>query len=177
MAKLKVTYAKSAIGYAKDQKATIASLGLRKLGAFVVHPDTPTVRGMLFKVKHLVAVEEVADDYVPPAVRRFARPVVVGATTATFAAATTATLAASSDDLEKIEGIGPKIAGLMRDAGVTTFAQLAAMDHAAIKAILNEGGVRADPTTWPQQAQLAAEGRWEEFQQLLDQLVAGRVKS
>ncbi len=59
MAKLKVTYKKSSIGYAKDQKDTIKALGLQKLNAVAVHNDTPAIRGMLFKVRHLVEVEEV----------------------------------------------------------------------------------------------------------------------
>jgi len=61
MAQLKVTYKKSSIGYAEDQKATVRSLGLRKLNQSVLHEDTPVIRGMIFKVKHLVAVEEIND--------------------------------------------------------------------------------------------------------------------
>jgi len=62
MSKLKITYTKSMIGYAKDQKETISSLGLRKLGHSVIKPDNPSVRGMIFKVKHLVTVEEISDE-------------------------------------------------------------------------------------------------------------------
>jgi len=62
MAKLRVTYVKSAIGYARDQKATLAALGLRRLNQSVLKPDTPSVRGMLFKIQHLVRVEEVEDE-------------------------------------------------------------------------------------------------------------------
>ena len=58
---LKVTYVKSTIGYAKDQKDTVRSLGLRKLHQSVVHNDTPAIRGMVFKVRHLVKVEEIGD--------------------------------------------------------------------------------------------------------------------
>ncbi|MDI9441312.1 MAG: 50S ribosomal protein L30 [Firmicutes bacterium] len=58
MAKLKITYKKSAIGYAKDQKDTIAALGLKKLGTSVVQEDNPAIRGMVHKVRHLVEVEE-----------------------------------------------------------------------------------------------------------------------
>ena len=61
MAQLKVTYIKSSIGYAKDQKATVRSLGLRKLHQSVMHEDSAAIRGMIFKVKHLVKVEEVND--------------------------------------------------------------------------------------------------------------------
>ncbi len=57
--KLRITYVKSAIGYSVRHKATIRTLGLRRLNQSVVHEDTPTVRGMLAKVNHLVRVEEV----------------------------------------------------------------------------------------------------------------------
>lgn len=60
MAKLRVKWVKSAIGYSKDQKATIRALGLRKLQQTVEHEDHPTIRGMIRKVTHLVQVEEVA---------------------------------------------------------------------------------------------------------------------
>lgn len=56
--KLSVTYTKSAIGYKKDQKATIAALGFRKLGHTIELQDTPSIRGMLRKVAHLVTVKE-----------------------------------------------------------------------------------------------------------------------
>lgn len=56
--KIRVTYTKSGIGYKKDQKQTIAALGLKKLGQTVVHTDSPSIRGMIAKVIHLVTVEE-----------------------------------------------------------------------------------------------------------------------
>jgi large subunit ribosomal protein L30 len=59
MAKLKITYTKSSIGYQKDQGRTIKALGLRKLHQTVEHEDTPAIRGMVHKVIHLVKVEEV----------------------------------------------------------------------------------------------------------------------
>jgi large subunit ribosomal protein L30 len=58
---LRITYRKSAIGHAEDQKATIRALGLRRLQHTVVLPDNPQVRGMCHKVRHLVSVEEVSD--------------------------------------------------------------------------------------------------------------------
>lgn len=57
--KLHVTYSTSAIGVKQDQKDTVRRLGLRKLGQTVEHEDTPVVRGMIQKVRHLVTVEEV----------------------------------------------------------------------------------------------------------------------
>lgn len=59
MAKVKVTLVKSTIGATQNQKANVAALGLRKIRATAVHEDTPVVRGMIFKVKHLVKVEEI----------------------------------------------------------------------------------------------------------------------
>ena len=56
MSTLRVTYRKSKIGYAKDQKATLAALGLRKLNHTVEHQNTSSIRGMVHKVRHLVAV-------------------------------------------------------------------------------------------------------------------------
>jgi len=61
MAKLRITYIKSAIGYSIDQKETIKSLGLRKLNSSIVREGTPGVRGMIFNGRHLVAVQEVAE--------------------------------------------------------------------------------------------------------------------
>jgi large subunit ribosomal protein L30 len=60
MAKLRIKWVKSAIGYSQDQKDTIRSLGLRKLQQTVEHEDQPAIRGMVKKVSHLVKVEEVA---------------------------------------------------------------------------------------------------------------------
>ncbi|NMB25532.1 MAG: 50S ribosomal protein L30 [Firmicutes bacterium] len=57
--KLKITWKRSAIGSPKDHKATIKALGLRKLNSEVIHDDNPVIRGMIFKVKHLVEVTEV----------------------------------------------------------------------------------------------------------------------
>lgn len=56
--KLRITWVKSSIGYSPQQKATIKSLGLKRLGGTVVWKDDPVTRGMIEKVKHLVEVEE-----------------------------------------------------------------------------------------------------------------------
>lgn len=61
MAKLRIRYIKSSIGYNAKQKATIEALGLRRLHQVVEHMDTPVIRGMVNKVSHLVRVEEVAE--------------------------------------------------------------------------------------------------------------------
>ncbi len=62
MAKLRISWHKSAIGYAGDQKRTIQALGLRRLGHSVEHRDTPAIRGMIRKVRHLVKVAEITQD-------------------------------------------------------------------------------------------------------------------
>jgi len=59
MAKLLITWTKSSIGYAKDQKATVRALGLKRLHQQVEQEDTRDIRGMVHKVRHLVTVEEV----------------------------------------------------------------------------------------------------------------------
>ena len=59
MAELKVTLVKSTIGCLKDQQATVAALGLHRPNQNVIKPDNAAIRGMIFKVKHLVEVEEV----------------------------------------------------------------------------------------------------------------------
>ncbi len=65
---LRVTYVHSAIGHAADQKRTVAALGLRRLQQTVEHPDSPSLRGMVHKVRHLVRVETF--EAAPPAARR-----------------------------------------------------------------------------------------------------------
>jgi large subunit ribosomal protein L30 len=55
---VRITWVKSSIGYSGDQKATIRALGLRRLGQSVVQPDNSSIRGMVYKVRHLVEVEE-----------------------------------------------------------------------------------------------------------------------
>lgn len=60
--KLRVTYSSSSIGVKEDQKDTVKRLGLRRLGQTVEQPDTPAVRGMIHKVRHLVTVEELTHE-------------------------------------------------------------------------------------------------------------------
>jgi len=83
------------------------------------------------------------------------------------------------DDLTRIEGIGPKIAAVLTENGVTTFAQLAETAPEKITEMLKASGGRfgmARPETWPQQAALAAAGKWDEFKKLTDELVGGIKK-
>jgi large subunit ribosomal protein L21 len=81
-----------------------------------------------------------------------------------------------SDDLELIEGIGPKIAGLLKDAGINTFDALSKAPVEKVKEVLEAGGSKfnmAKPETWSEQAALAAKGDWAAFDKLTEELVGG----
>ena len=58
MAKLRITWVKSDVGYEKSQRETLRSLGFHRLNQSVVHDDSSSLRGMINKVRHLVKVEE-----------------------------------------------------------------------------------------------------------------------
>ncbi len=57
-ATLRITWIRSSIGFAKDQKATIQAIGFHRLNQTIERPDSLTLRGQLFKVKHLLKIEE-----------------------------------------------------------------------------------------------------------------------
>ena len=83
------------------------------------------------------------------------------------------------DDLEVIEGIGPKIAGLLHDAGIHMFWELAETPTARMQTILDAAGPNyklANPSTWAMQSGLAAENRWAELRKTQDELNAGVKK-
>ncbi|GIM51471.1 50S ribosomal protein L21 [Capnocytophaga cynodegmi] len=84
-----------------------------------------------------------------------------------------------ADDLKKIEGIGPKASEALVAAGVDTFAKLAKKSAEEIKTILAEASstlAHLDPQTWAAQAQLAADGKWDELKKWQDELNGGIVK-
>jgi predicted flap endonuclease-1-like 5' DNA nuclease len=85
---------------------------------------------------------------------------------------------AQPDDLKRIEGIGPRISGVLQEAGIRTFEQLADTDAGRIREILEAADPNllrlADPATWPEQAALAAEGDWQALEALQDELKGGR---
>ncbi len=85
--------------------------------------------------------------------------------------------APAKDDLRKIEGIGPKIAGLLQAEGINTFGDLAGAKVATLRGILEKAGSRYrmhDPKTWSKQAKLAAKGDWEKLQTMQQQLKGGK---
>jgi len=79
------------------------------------------------------------------------------------------------DDLKKIEGIGPKISKTLMDAGITTFDQLSKTESSKISEMIS--GVRGNHVTdtWPAQAKLAAQGKWEELKKWQDELDGGKA--
>ncbi|MEY3399171.1 MAG: hypothetical protein RL220_1765 [Bacteroidota bacterium] len=84
---------------------------------------------------------------------------------------------AKGDDLTIVEGIGPKIAELLVSKGISSFAQLAAADVDALRTILDEaGGVikSKNPGTWPAQAKLAADGKFDELKKWQEELKDGK---
>jgi predicted flap endonuclease-1-like 5' DNA nuclease len=83
------------------------------------------------------------------------------------------------DDLKAVEGIGPKIEGLLHAAGIKTWDSLAKTDVSKIQKILDDAGSRyslADPGTWPKQSGMAAEGKWKELDEYQDYLKGGKEK-
>lgn len=82
-----------------------------------------------------------------------------------------------ADDLKLVEGVGPKIEGLLHTAGIKTWADLAGADTDRLKAILDEAGSQYnmhDPSTWAKQAQLAHDGNWEELETYQEHLKGGK---
>jgi len=82
------------------------------------------------------------------------------------------------DDLKAIEGIGPATDKLLRENGITTWREMANTSADSIKAILTAAGSRfalGDPTTWPKQAELAADGKFDELQEYQDFLDGGKA--
>lgn len=81
---------------------------------------------------------------------------------------------ATTDDLTKVEGIGPKIAETLVAAGLATFADLAASTPEKIAEIIADVKGNHTPETWPKQAALAAEGKWDELKAWQDEMDGGK---
>jgi large subunit ribosomal protein L21 len=80
-----------------------------------------------------------------------------------------------ADDLTRIEGIGPKVAEVLAEAGISTFEALANTSVEDIQKILTDAELQMmDATTWPQQAELAAKSDWDALKKLQDSLSGGR---
>jgi predicted flap endonuclease-1-like 5' DNA nuclease len=106
-----------------------------------------------------------------------AAPVAKAAPKAAAAKPAAAKAAVVADDLTKIEGVGPKIAELLKAAGIVTFKDLSTAKAATVKSILDAAGKRFqmhDPSTWAEQSKLAANGEWEKLAKLQDALKGGK---
>jgi small subunit ribosomal protein S2 len=82
----------------------------------------------------------------------------------------------TADDLTKVEGIGPKISEVLQNAGIMTFADLASKSEEDLKEILAGAGARyasKNPASWPKQAKMAADGKWDELKEWQDNTKAG----
>lgn len=83
------------------------------------------------------------------------------------------------DDLTVVEGIGPKIAELCAGIGIVTWRDLAQTEVSLLRTMLHDAGPRFrshDPSTWPEQAGLLADGRWADFRALTEQLTGGAAR-
>jgi len=81
------------------------------------------------------------------------------------------------DDLKLVEGIGPKIEGLLQEAGINSWKELAEAPNEKVQEVLDNAGPRYrmhDPATWSKQAQLAMEGKWAELEQYQEELKGGK---
>lgn len=136
----------------------------------------------------VVFVDEVLD-VTPKAKKTVAKKAVAKTTTKPVAKKTTATKKTTTkkatakkavkDDLRKIEGIGPKIAGLLNEAGIVTFNDLAKANITVLKDVLKNAGPRFKmhtPDTWAEQAKLAAKGDWTTLKTLQEELKGGKRK-
>jgi predicted flap endonuclease-1-like 5' DNA nuclease len=100
-----------------------------------------------------------------------------GASTAQGIVAATPVSSSKKDDLKKVEGIGPKIESLLNAADIITFAALSTTTPERIREILLAAGERYrihDPSTWPQQAAIAAKGAWAELKAYQESLNGGK---
>lgn len=113
------------------------------------------------------------DDADHPVVHQAAPAAMAVETPTRFSESTVAS--AVPDDLKIVEGIGPKVQSVLNGIGILTFKQLAEADLSAVRKALEAAGYRfMDPRSWPDQAALAAESRWDELKLMQENLKAGR---
>ncbi len=156
-----------------------ASEGTETIEAAVVVEDAPEV------VKEVTAdepiaeavveeVAEVVEEPVAEVVEEAAEVVAEEPVTEEAPVAEAAAPEVVADDLAIIEGIGPKIAETLVAAGLVTFADLAASTPEAIAEIIADIPGGHNPETWPKQAQMAADGQWDELKKWQEEMDGGR---
>ena len=107
----------------------------------------------------------------------YAAPAVIPPAEAPASRAAATAIQSAADDLKLIEGVGPKIEELLNADGIRTFAKLAATNSQHIATLLDTAGPRFqihNPETWPEQAALARDGKWDELKILQERLTGGR---
>ena len=134
----------------------------------------------VFGIENSVVIVDEVSDVAPKAKKaKKVAPKKIATAKKTVAPKPKAVKKSVKDDLKKIEGIGPKIASLLNAANIVTFKDLASAKVATLKEILLNAGPRFkmhNPSTWAEQAQLAAKGAWAELQKLQDELKGGVKK-
>lgn len=151
--------------------------GLKGRSFVNINPLSDTVAIAVDTIPTAVAPVEIATVAIAPTAKAAPVAEMPVAAAAPVAVAPAETALNSADDLVIIEGIGPKIAELLIQDGITTFAQLAETSVARIQEILDTAGSAYnvhEPATWSKQAELAAAGNWDEFKTLQDELKGGR---
>lgn len=105
----------------------------------------------------------------------FALIVIIGWIASTKGDKSDKSATSTSDDLKILEGIGPKVEKILNNAGVTTYAGLAAMGAKKVDEILDAANLQMmDSSGWIEQAVLAAKGDWDALDKLMDELKGGR---
>ncbi len=182
---LNVTLVKSTIGRIEKHKASVRGLGLRRMHQTVTVEDTPSNRGMINAVSYLLKVSEgtePATKKAKPTAKKAAATKSKASTPAADAKTPTASSLPAkylnkdgSEDITKVEGLGPKTKTILAEAGVDTFAKIAAKTPDEIRELIKAGGGRSVPSieTWPEQAALLASGNVEAFEKLADELDGG----
>lgn len=158
--------------------APIAGAAMTSTTAAAAAPAGPsqdeTLRPLRARIEHLEALAAVQADRL---VQARASEQAAHAAAIAGAAGLAPRGGAATADIELVEGIGPKIAELLRARGLGTFGALAQASPGTLREILDSSGPAyriADPTTWPEQARLAADGRWDELRSLQSALTGGR---
>ncbi|MBV6429554.1 MAG: 50S ribosomal protein L27 [Haliscomenobacter sp.] len=142
-----------------------------------VTPVVPEVAEPVAEAPAVVATPEVAEDVTTTEVAAPAAPAPKEKPAKVASFTLPSGKKVKENDLKFVEGIGPKIEELLHNAGITTWAQLGATEPATIQQILDDAGSKFamhDPATWPKQAQLAADGQWEELEAYQEQLKGGK---
>jgi len=161
-------------------KATVrtAKPVLEKTTVAKTTPAEPVVAHVAETVHVEPVVAHVAETvHVEPVVAHVAEAVHVEPVVAHVAKTVTPQAASAKDDLKKIEGIGPKIEELFNNAGIHTFAELAAADVEHLKEILHAAGPRYtihNPASWSHQSEMAAAGQWAELKIWQDAHIGGK---